>query len=93
MAACDEIDLAKLADEPFILEDRAYDYDITRVITNAGVHPDVRWTSKDELAILAMVKLELGVCKGKQLHDKRDDMAKRDAQRESQRAFRDAQKR
>lgn len=27
----------------------------------AGVHPDVRWTSKDELAILAMVKLELGV--------------------------------
>ena len=57
LAACDEIDLAKLADEPFILEDRAYDYDITR----AGVHPDVRWTSKDELAILAMVKLELGV--------------------------------
>lgn len=49
------------ADEPFILEDRAYDYDITRVITNSGVHPDVRWTSKDELAILAMVKLELGV--------------------------------
>ena len=61
LAACDEIDLAKLADEPFILEDRAYDYDITRVITNSGVHPDVRWTSKDELAILAMVKLELGV--------------------------------
>lgn len=61
LAACDEIDLAKLADEPFILEDRAYDYDIIRVITNAGVHPDVRWTSKDELAILAMVKLELGV--------------------------------
>ena len=61
LAACDEIDLAKLADEPFILEDRAYDYDITHVITDAGVHPDVRWTSKDELAILAMVKLELGV--------------------------------
>ena len=49
------------AAEPSIVEDRAYDYDITRVITNAGVHPDVRWTSKDELAILAMVKLELGV--------------------------------
>lgn len=39
------------------------------------------------------MKLELGVCKGKQLHDKRDDMAKRDAQREIQHAFRDAQKR
>ena len=39
------------------------------------------------------VKLELGLCKGKQLHDKRDDMARKDAQREIQRAFRDAQKR
>ena len=39
------------------------------------------------------MKLELGLCKGKQLHDKRDDMAKKDAQREIQRAFRDAQKR
>ena len=27
------------------------------------------------------VKLQLGVCKGKKLYDKRDDMAKRDAQR------------
>ena len=39
------------------------------------------------------MKLERGLCKGKQLHDKRDDMAKKDAQREIQRAFRDAQKR
>ena len=31
LAACDEIDLAKLADAHFNLEDRAYDYDITRV--------------------------------------------------------------
>lgn len=31
------------------------------VIQEAGVHPNVRWTSKDELAILAMVRLELGV--------------------------------
>lgn len=33
------------------------------------------------------VKVELGLCKGKQLHDKRDDMAKRDAQREMDRAM------
>ena len=39
------------------------------------------------------MKLELGLCKGKQLHDNRDDMARKDAQREIQRAFRDAQKR
>ncbi len=33
------------------------------------------------------VKVELGLCKGKQLHDKRDDMAKRDAKREMDRAM------
>lgn len=38
------------------------------------------------------VKMQLGLCKGKQLHDKRSDMAKRDAQREIDRALRDRQK-
>ena len=61
MCIRDRLSLAQLASEPFILEDRAYDYDISRVIQEAGVHPNVRWTSKDELAILAMVRLELGV--------------------------------
>lgn len=34
------------------------------------------------------MKLELGVCQGKRLHDKRDDMATRDAQRDIERAMR-----
>ena len=34
-------------------------------------------------------KLELGLCKGKKLHDKRDDAARRDASREMDRAMRD----
>ena len=33
------------------------------------------------------MKLELGLCKGKQLHDKRDAAAERDAQRDIERAF------
>ena len=33
------------------------------------------------------VKLEMGLCKGKQLHDKREDMARRDAAREIRRAM------
>ena len=33
------------------------------------------------------MKLELGLCKGKQLHDKRDAAAVRDAQRDIERAF------
>ena len=35
------------------------------------------------------MKLELGLCKGKQLHDKRDDMAKKDSQRDIERAMRE----
>lgn len=34
------------------------------------------------------MKLELGVCRGKQLHDKRDDLAGRDAKRDMERAMR-----
>ncbi len=34
------------------------------------------------------MKLELGVCKGKKLYDKRDDMAKKDAQRDIERHMR-----
>ncbi len=33
------------------------------------------------------VKVEIGLCKGKKLHDKRDSMAKRDAGREMDRAM------
>ena len=33
------------------------------------------------------MKLELGLCRGKHLHDKRDVAAKKDAQREMERAF------
>ena len=39
------------------------------------------------------MKLQLGLCRGKQLHDKRDAMAKRDTDREIHRALRENQKR
>lgn len=35
------------------------------------------------------VKLELGLCRGKKLHDKRDDLAQRDASREMERAMKE----
>ena len=38
------------------------------------------------------VKLQLGVCKGKQLHDKRDALARRDSDMEIRRALRVKQK-
>ena len=38
------------------------------------------------------MKVQLGLCKGKQQHDKRDDIAKRDADRDIQRALRSRQR-
>jgi len=35
------------------------------------------------------VKLQMGLCRGKKLHDKRQDIAKRDAQRDIQRAMKE----
>lgn len=35
------------------------------------------------------VKVQVGLCKGKKLHDKREDMAKRDAGREIERAMKE----
>ncbi len=39
------------------------------------------------------VKLELGLCRGKKLYDKREDMAKKDAQRNIQRAMKEFNRR
>ena len=38
------------------------------------------------------VKLALGLCKGKKLHDKRDDMAKKAAQRDIERALKERER-
>ena len=38
------------------------------------------------------VKITLGLCRGKQLHDKRESIARRDSDREIQRALRNRQK-
>ena len=38
------------------------------------------------------VKLELGVCRGKKLHDKRDALAEQDAQRDIERAMRQSRR-
>ncbi|MBQ9021952.1 MAG: SsrA-binding protein SmpB [Eggerthellaceae bacterium] len=39
-----------------------------------------------------LVKVELAVCKGKKLYDKRADLAKKESQREVERALKDAQR-
>lgn len=39
-----------------------------------------------------LAKIELGICKGKKLYDKREDIAKRDAKREIERSLREKNK-
>lgn len=56
-----EIALDQLTGEPFIMEDSAHDHDIPRLLKDSGFHPNVCWSSKDELAILNMVAAGLGV--------------------------------
>ena len=38
------------------------------------------------------MKVQLGLCRGKQLHDKRESIARKDSDREIQRALRNRQK-
>jgi len=53
------------------------------------------WVKRDGYTVIPLkvylkgprVKVEIGLCKGKKLYDKRDDMARRDAGREMERAF------
>lgn len=40
----------------------------------------------------SFVKLQLGLCRGKKLYDKREDMAKRDAKRDIDRAMKERQR-
>ena len=40
----------------------------------------------------SLVKLHLGLCRGKKLYDKREDMAKRDAKRDIDRAMKERQR-
>ncbi|MFV0496654.1 MAG: SsrA-binding protein SmpB [Candidatus Fimivivens sp.] len=40
----------------------------------------------------SLVKLQLGLCRGKKLYDKREDMAKRDAKRDIERAIKARQR-
>ena len=39
-----------------------------------------------------LAKIELGLCKGKKIYDKREDLAKRDAKRQMEREFRERNK-
>ncbi len=61
LAALDRIPLKELESEPFISLLQSSDHDIHRALDRAGIVPDVKFTTKDDYAILAMVEQGLGI--------------------------------
>ena len=46
---------------PFMITDQTYDRDVHKLISKSGYEPEIRYTSKDDYAVLSMVKHGLGV--------------------------------
>lgn len=61
LAALDEIPIDEFRREPFISLLQSSAHDVHRALDKAGVTPDVKFTTKDDYAILAMVEQGLGV--------------------------------
>ncbi|MGN1016708.1 MAG: LysR family transcriptional regulator [Faecousia sp.] len=61
LAAQARIDAAKLGREPFISLPQSSDHDIHRALDRAGITPNIRYTTKDDYAVIAMVERGLGV--------------------------------
>ncbi|MBU8878474.1 LysR family transcriptional regulator [Bacillus sp. FJAT-29790] len=55
------IQLSEIKDEPFIMPRKGSDDDINRVLTNAAIKPDIKFTAGDDYAIMAMVEMGLGI--------------------------------
>jgi len=61
MAGLPRFPVAQMADEPFISLLESSDHDARKVLEAAGIRPNVRFTTKDDYAIIAMVEQGLGV--------------------------------
>ena len=61
LAALDKIPLQELEGEPFISLLQSSAHDIHRALDSAGIKPNIKYTTKDDYAILAMVEQGLGI--------------------------------
>lgn len=53
--------IMKMAEQPFIISAVGTDYDIHHALESSGISPNIRFSSKDNLAIVSMVANNLGV--------------------------------
>lgn len=61
LAECDIVPIELAAKEPIISLLQSSAQDVHRALDNAGVKPDIRYTTKDDYAIIAMVRAGLGI--------------------------------
>lgn len=61
LAGLPKFPVAQLQDEPYISLLESSDHDTRRIMEAAGVKPNIRFTTKDDYAIIAMVEQGLGM--------------------------------
>lgn len=61
LAGCEYFPIDKLADEPFILLEVGSENEITEIFEANGIRPNVRFTARDDYAIISMVESGLGI--------------------------------
>ena len=61
LASLDQIPIEELDEDPFISLLQSSAHDIHRAMDNAGIRPNIKYTTKDDYAILAMVEQGLGI--------------------------------
>ncbi|MDO5546563.1 MAG: LysR substrate-binding domain-containing protein [Eubacteriales bacterium] len=61
LASLPQIPIEELGQDPFISLLQSSAHDIHRALDNAGIRPNIKYTTKDDYAILAMVEQGLGI--------------------------------
>lgn len=61
LADCEHFPISKLSDEPFILLEVGSENEITEIFETNGIRPNVRFTARDDYAIISMVESGLGI--------------------------------
>jgi DNA-binding transcriptional LysR family regulator len=61
LADCKHFPISKLSDEPFILLEVGSENEITEIFETNGIRPNVRFTARDDYAIISMVESGLGI--------------------------------
>lgn len=61
LADYSRIPIEELGEEPFISLLQSSSHDVHRALDQAGIRPNIRYTTKDDYAILAMVEQGLGI--------------------------------